>query len=89
VGAFILLIPNLRLCADLLVGAATNLAVVRRQFSFFSGRPLKALIAFTVVAAPLFNPLQTTVATVHFVSAVLVQTGLHSCLPGGLTRDVR
>jgi hypothetical protein len=59
---------------------------VRRQFSFFSGRPLKAFIAFTVVAASLFNPLQTSVATVRFVGAVSVQTGLHSCLPGGLTR---
>ena len=34
----------------------------------------------------LFNPLQTTVATVHFVGTVLVQTRLHSCLSGGLTR---
>jgi hypothetical protein len=60
--------------------------LVRRQFSFSSSRPLKAFIAFTVIAASLFNPLQSTVATVHFVSTVLVQTGLHSCLPGGLTR---
>ena len=60
---------------------------MRRQFSFFSGRPLKALVALTVVAAPLFNPLQTTVATVHFVGTVLVQTRLHSCLSGGLGRQ--
>ena len=75
--------PNLRLSADLLVGRPRTWPFVTRQFSFFSGRPLKAFIAFTVIAASLFNPLQTSVATVRFVSAVLVETGLHSSLPGG------
>jgi hypothetical protein len=88
IGGFILLgeIPNLRLCADLLVGRPRTWPFVTRQLSFFSGRPLKAFIAFAVIGASLFNPLQTSVAIVRFVSALLIQTGLHSCLLGGLTR---
>jgi hypothetical protein len=53
---------------------------------FASGRPLKAFVAFAVIAASLFDPLQTTVCPGCFVRAVLVQPSLHSCLACGLTR---
>ena len=49
-----------------LAGRPLTSPFVTRQFSFSSGRPLEAFIAFTVIAASLFNPPQTSVATVRF-----------------------
>src|SRR6516164_10744087 len=47
---------------------------------------LQALVAFTVIAAAFLNPVQPTIAIVAFVCIILVKTGVHSRLPGGLAR---
>src|SRR5215471_752028 len=48
------------------------------------GRALQMLVAFTVVAAALLNPLHTAIAAIGLVGVVLVDAGVHAGLAGGL-----
>ena len=45
-----------------------------------SGLTLQTLVAFAVIAASLFNPLQSAVCIIRFVGPVLIEAGFHTRL---------
>src|SRR3974390_354826 len=47
--------------------------------------PLQSPVTLAVIAATLLNPLQAAISTVCLVNSVLLKTGEHACLAGGLT----
>ena len=58
---------------------------MRRKLNRLLGLPLKAFVAFAVIAATFLNPFERTVSAIRFIDPVLIEAGMHAGLTGGLT----
>jgi hypothetical protein len=78
--------PNVRAKGTALTNDLIFKSFLEKGFSQISSAlTLQMLVAFAVVTASLFNPLQSAVCIICFVGVVLIEAGVHTRLTCRLT----